>query len=44
MELLKVQNDTSSFEGIAAVYESLSEILKSDLSLSDQSYWLLGGA
>ena len=41
MELLKVQNDVSSFEGILAVYESLSEILESELTLSDQSYWLL---
>ena len=41
MELLKVQNDSSSFEGILAVYESLSEIIESDLTLPDQSYWIL---
>ena len=32
MELLKVQDDSSSFEGIAAVFDGLSEILLSDLT------------
>ena len=41
MEILKTQEDPELFSGLIAVYNSLTELLKSDFNVTDRSYWLL---
>ena len=41
MELLKVHDDSSSFEGILTVYNDLSEILLSDLTSTEDIIFII---
>ena len=41
LELMKTQDDPECFGGLLSLHQSLSELLRSDCNITDQSYWLL---